>query len=268
MPVPVQNVSAFAEAELWFIYQQLTEINTNTSGGGGGLSQTELFEVFNGTNPEGKALSLFDGDDGLAKIVTICKQYLNSIDGTTQSIDSNVESINTKVATATNQTTANASLSSIDTKLTNVATSTLQTTGNNSLSSIDTKLSSQATATNQTTANASLSSIDTKLTNNATSTLQTTGNSSLSNIDSNTGSLRTPVIISTSGSGTIAPQIHNVSFYNSGAATGTITVNGTTINLPTGVSVNYNAGGNNNRYAVNIFSYNATGTTFLISYTQ
>lgn len=97
----------------------------------------------------------------------------------------------------------------------------------------------------------------------------------LSNINTNTGNsatylstIRTPVIISTSASGTIAPQIHNVSFYNSGSATGTITVNGTTINLPTGVSINYNAGGNNNRYSVNIFSYNATGTTFLISYTQ
>jgi hypothetical protein len=42
------------------------------------------------------------------------------------------------------------------------ATSGNQTTANTSLSSIDTKLSSQATAANQTTANTSLSSIDTK----------------------------------------------------------------------------------------------------------
>jgi hypothetical protein len=52
MPVPIQPVTSFAEAELWYMYQQLTEINTNTAGGGGGLSQTELYEVFNGTNPQ------------------------------------------------------------------------------------------------------------------------------------------------------------------------------------------------------------------------
>jgi hypothetical protein len=44
------------------------------------------------------------------------------------------------------------------------ATSALQTTGNASLASIDTKLSSQATAANQTTGNTSLSSIDATLT--------------------------------------------------------------------------------------------------------
>jgi hypothetical protein len=80
--------------------------------------------------------------------------------------------------------------------------------------------------------------------------------------------IRTPQILSTSASGTIAPQIHNISFYNSGSAVGTITVNGTTINLPVGVTINYNAGGNNNRYNNSIFSYNATGTTFIIAYTQ
>jgi hypothetical protein len=60
--------------------------------------------------------------------------------------------------------------------------------------------------------------------------------------------------------------LHNISIYNSGAATGTITVNGTTINLPTGVTVNYDAGGNNNRFPTNNFGYNATGTTFIITY--
>jgi hypothetical protein len=46
---------------------------------------------------------------------------------------------------------------------TGAATSANQTTANTSLSSIDTKLSSQATAANQSTANTSLSSIDTKV---------------------------------------------------------------------------------------------------------
>jgi hypothetical protein len=80
--------------------------------------------------------------------------------------------------------------------------------------------------------------------------------------------IRTPQIISTSGSGTINPQIHNISIANIGSATGTITVNGTTVNIPTGITLSYNAGGNNNRFSNAAFSYNATGTTFLITYVQ
>lgn len=121
-----------------------------------------------------------------------------------------------------------------------------------------------ATAANQTTqiteaqtSNNSLNSIDTKLTTETTNT---------TNIATYLSTLRTPVIISTSASATISGQLHNISIYNSGAATGTITVNGTTVNLPSGVTVNYDAGGNNNRFATNSFSYNATGTTFIISY--
>lgn len=80
--------------------------------------------------------------------------------------------------------------------------------------------------------------------------------------------IRTPQIISTSGSGTINPQLHNISIANIGSATGTITVNGTTVNIPAGISLSYNAGGNNNRFPNAAFSYNATGTTFLITYVQ
>jgi hypothetical protein len=86
------------------------------------------------------------------------------------------------------------------------------------------------------------------------------------NIRQYLSSVRTPVVISTSASATISGQLHNISIYNSGSAVGTITVNGTTINLPVGVTVNYDAGGNNNRFPTNIFGYNATGTTFIISY--
>jgi hypothetical protein len=68
------------------------------------------------------------------------------------------------VSTAANQTTANGSLSSIDTKLSSQATAANQTTGNGSLSSIDTKLSSQATAANQTSANTKLDQVHTDLT--------------------------------------------------------------------------------------------------------
>jgi hypothetical protein len=175
MPVPIQPVTSFAEAELWYIYQQLIEINTNTSGGGGGLSQTELYEVFNGTNPQGLAVALFE------------------------------------------------SLSGGDTPLANLLVETIS--GNN------------FSIANETY-----------------------------NIRQYLSSVRTPIVISTSASATISGQLHNISIYNSGAAVGTITVNGTTINLPVGVTVNYDAGGNNNRFASNVFGYNATGTTFIISY--
>lgn len=67
------------------------------------------------------------------------------------------------VATAANQATEIASLSSIDTKLTSQATATKQDTGNTSLASIDTKLTSQATAANQTTGNTSLGNLDINL---------------------------------------------------------------------------------------------------------
>jgi hypothetical protein len=96
-----------------------------------------------------------------------------------------------------------------------------------------------------------------------------------SNIETNTNNaanylsqIRTPQIISTTGSGTINPQLNNISVANIGSATGTITVNGTTVNIPAGISLSYNAGGNNNRFPNAAFSYNATGTTFLITYVQ
>ncbi len=176
MPYPIQNVNAFSEAELWYIYQQLVEINTNTSGGGG-LSQTELFEVFNGTNPQGGASSLFEtisgGDTPLANLL------VDAISGNHYSVGNLLH-------------------------YTNVFLSTI----------------------------------------------------------------RTPVLTSITGSLTIAVQIHNLSVYNSGASAGTINVDGGgAISIPAGVTVNFDAGGNNNRYAINKFVLNATGTTFLVSYT-
>lgn len=105
-------------------------------------------------------------------------------------------------------------------------------------------------------------------TDQATATNQVIANTNLNNIATYLGAIRTPVIISTSASGTITQLIHNISFYNSGASAGTITVNGTTISIPAGVSINYDAGGNNNRFPASSFAYNGTGTTLLISYTQ
>jgi hypothetical protein len=57
------------------------------------------------------------------------------------------------------------------------------------------------------------------------------------NISLHTSQIRTPQIISTSTSGTISVQIHSLSVYNSGAAVGTFTANGTTINVPAGVTI-------------------------------
>ena len=175
MPYPIQPVTAFSEAELWYMYQQLIEINANTLGGS--LTQNELYEVFNGTNPEGLAASLFE------------------------------------------------SISGGDTPLANLFVETIS--GNN------------FSIANETY-----------------------------NIRQYLSSVRTPVLTSITGSLTIAVQVHNLSVYNSGAAAGTINVDGGgAISIPAGVTVNYDAGGNNNRYAINKFVLNATGTSFIVSYT-
>jgi hypothetical protein len=83
----------------------------------------------------------------------------------------------------------------------------------------------------------------------------------------NTGAIRTPRLISTSATGTIPGQPHNISVYNSGGAVGTLTVSGgAAVNIPVGSTINMDAGGNNNRFASGAFVYNATGTTFIIAY--
>lgn len=83
-------------------------------------------------------------------------------------------SLPTGASTAANQSTANTSLSSIDTKLTSQATAANQTTGNSSLSSIDTKLSSQATAANQSTIITSLQNLEASLTLDVVDQIDTT----------------------------------------------------------------------------------------------
>lgn len=161
------------------------------------------------------------------------------------------------------------------------AISGLSVSVNVDLSIIEGKLDTIITNTNNlSTINTNVTTIKTDsgtIAANSNTLVAYAGTDSLNiaQISTNTGNastylstIRTPVVISTSTSGTIAVQIHNVSFYNSGSAGASITVNGTVITLPAGVTLNYNAGGNNNRYAANIFSYNGTGTTLLISYTQ
>lgn len=233
MPYPIQNVNAFSEAELFYIYQQLVEINTNTSGGGGGgLSQTELFEVFNGTNPQGLAISLFNQLNGLG----IADQLSETLSG------GDVRIADLLVDTLSGFTYSLANLNFLQ----------LQSLGSidSNCASIQTNTSSIKTSTNN---------IDLSNANIETFTGNTANYLS---------AIRTPVLTSITGSLTIAVQIHNLSVYNSGASAGTINVDGGgAISIPAGVTINFDAGGNNNRYAINKFVLNATGTTFLVSYT-
>ena len=259
MPVPIQPVTSFAEAELWYMYQQLTEINTNTAGGGGGggLSQNELFEVFNGTNPEGFAVSLFESLSG--NNISLSNLLIEDKSGSFETAANLLYFLEQYLTpnTLNGQTIANQlseTLSGGDQILANLLVET--NTGSffsaaNLLDSI--KLNTSNTATN-------CGAINTNTAN--TTTAINTSNSYLS-------VLRVPVILSTSGtSAGINAQIHNIAFANVGAAAGTITVNGTTVSLPVGAVVEYNAGGLNNRFAVNVFGYNGTGTTLLIQYVQ
>jgi hypothetical protein len=172
------TVTDFSEAELWYIYEALT---TQTFAG---ATQQEIYEIFNGTNPQGKAISLFENQTvnktSIADILYFSNNYLNAIDNNIGQIENWTDLTHTYLST-----------------------------------------------------------------------------------------VRTPFLTSITGSLTIAVQIHNLSVYNSGASAGTINVDGGgAISIPAGVTVNFDAGGNNNRYAINKFVLNATGTTFIVSYTQ
>jgi hypothetical protein len=98
----------------------------------------------------------------------------------------------------------------------------------------------------------------------------TTANGLLTSIWTNTGSVRTPQLISSvNSSGTIGVATLNISFYNSGSGTGSITVSGgAAVVIPVGATINYDAGGNGNRFNAGVFAYNTSGTTFIIAYTQ
>lgn len=75
-----------------------------------------------------------------------------------------------------------------------------------------------------------------------------------------TGQVRTANILNTSGSGSIPAGAYSFSVANVGAASGTFL--GQTI--PAGATVNFDAGAMSNTFLG--ASYNATGTTFLITW--
>lgn len=71
--------------------------------------------------------------------------------------------------------------------------------------------------------------------------------------------LRTPRIASNTGSGTVPNGTYSFSIANVGTAAGT--VGG--VSVPAGVTINYDPGLNN---VIDGISFDATGTTFLITY--
>lgn len=75
-----------------------------------------------------------------------------------------------------------------------------------------------------------------------------------------TAQARTPNIISATGAGATPANAYSLSIANVGSGDGVI--NGVT--LPSGATVNFDAGALNN--TLSQLSYNATGTTFIITY--
>ena len=82
------------------------------------------------------------------------------------------------------------------------------------------------------------------------------------------GKSLSPYIVESTSTGDLSAvnPLYNVSFYNTGAATADLTVNGNTVTIPAGSAVNYDPGVNN-YYRGSSFSWDATGTTLIISYT-
>jgi hypothetical protein len=75
-----------------------------------------------------------------------------------------------------------------------------------------------------------------------------------------------PALVTSTGAGSIDSATSSVSFYNFGGTAVTITVNGVANTIPTGVTLNFNAGGSDNKFPTGEFSWNATGGSLIISY--
>jgi hypothetical protein len=74
-------------------------------------------------------------------------------------------------------------------------------------------------------------------------------------------------LITATSTGALVLPVSSVSFCNSGAAAINLTVSGSTSSIPAGVTISFDGGGSENRFAGNTFSYDATGSTLLIAYT-
>jgi hypothetical protein len=82
-----------------------------------------------------------------------------------------------------------------------------------------------------------------------------------------TVSARWPYIITSTGSGSIAGECNSFSIYNSGAAAGTVTLSGgSAVSIAAGVTINFDAGGLGCKFYSGAVTWNATGTTFIVTY--
>jgi len=78
---------------------------------------------------------------------------------------------------------------------------------------------------------------------------------------------RSPFVLSSTGAGTIAAECSSFSIYNSGAAAGTVTLSGgTPVSIAAGVTLNFDAGGPGYIFLAGSVVWNATGTTFIVTY--
>ncbi len=74
-------------------------------------------------------------------------------------------------------------------------------------------------------------------------------------------------VLDENSTGALAVPAYSFSVYNAGGSAGTFNAGIGSISLPAGVTLNYDAGGLGNFYAANTFSWDATGTQFIITYT-
>jgi len=73
---------------------------------------------------------------------------------------------------------------------------------------------------------------------------------------------RTPNMLRSSTSSSVAVAVHSVSVHNAGIATGTVLG----ANILAGETVNFDAGGNGNMLTAGSLTFDGTGTDFLIIY--
>lgn len=66
----------------------------------------------------------------------------------------------------------------------------------------------------------------------------------------------------------IEVPVNSISFSNVGTANATIGTNGLNRTLPAGASISFDAGGGDNTFPENMFSYESTGTILLIAFTS
>jgi hypothetical protein len=78
---------------------------------------------------------------------------------------------------------------------------------------------------------------------------------------------RYPYILTSTAAGSIAGECNSFSIRNAGAAAGTVTLSGgTAVSIPAGTLLTYDAGGLGCKFYSGAVTWNATGTTFIVTY--